>query len=158
MRKLLVIICLTLIVNYGMAQKRYWFFPPNYVDMSTGLVYPLPNTNISGQSYTNFLDFANGSSSTISGIPLNKATDYTYTVASGGYQYRASNGIINSNGSLGFYLNNGAIVFPGKTIRYTNAYYDDPVLIPVPGKCNTYFLIYKAVNNVLYYKEFTQHL
>jgi Secretion system C-terminal sorting domain len=151
MRNLLVIICLTLIVNYGMAQKRYWFFPPNYVDMSTGQVYPLPNTNIAGQTYTNFLDLVNGSSSTISGVPLNKATDNTNI----GYNYRASNGIINSNGSLGFYLNNGAIVFPGKTVYYTGTYYDDLPIIPVPGKCNSYFLIQKAVNNVLYYKEFT---
>lgn len=117
------------------AQNRYWVFPPNYVDFYTGQVLPLPNTAISPATNVSFVDIISGTTSTTSGAPLNKATDYTYLTQ------RASNGVFNEAGELQYYLNNKAYVTAGKTIVYKSYYGEDLPLLPVPENCDYYYLI-----------------
>lgn len=117
------------------AQNRYWVIPPNYVDFYTGQVLPLPNTAISPATTVDFVDLISGTSSTISGIPLNKGTDYTYL------GLRSSNGVFYKSGDLRYYLNNKAFVTSGNTIVYKSSYSEDLPILPVPNNCDYFFLI-----------------
>jgi hypothetical protein len=151
--KIFIVICLTLFVRPTFSQNRYWVIPPSYVDFYTGQVLSLPNTAVSPATTVSFTDLVNGGIGTLSGTPLNKGTDYIYSNS------KSSNGILNSSGSLSFYLNNGAFAAPGRTILYSGQYLDDLPIIPVPGNCNHYFLVsgitYTSPNSVINYKEIT---
>lgn len=147
MRIMKTLLQLTVVLFAGMAisthaQNRYWVFPPNYVDFYTGQVLPLPNTAIAPATTVDFVDLIAGSSGTISGIPLNKGSDY-YNVNDGLFNstYKSSNGIFNELGELQFYLNNKAYVTNGKTVIYRDRYQDALPILPVPQSCDYFYLI-----------------
>lgn len=119
------------------SQNRFWVIPPKYVDMYTGQVYDLPSTeSISNPGYIQLYDPINVVFTPYS--PLTKENDYLFALDD---IYRASNGILNSDGSLVFFLNNQAIETPGVRNIHMERYYDDLPIIPVPGKCGSYFVI-----------------
>lgn len=135
---------LTVVLFAGMAisahaQNRYWVIPPNYVDFYTGQVLPLPNTAIAPATTVDFIDLVAGSSGTISGVPLNKGTDYTYQGLQPGL--RVANGLFDQSGVLQYYLNNRAYVTFGKTVIYKNGYEDVLPILPVPQTCDYFYLI-----------------
>lgn len=150
----LFITCLlgTVIVTAN-AQNRYWVIPPNYVDFYTGQVLPLPNTAVSPATTVSFVDLVAGSSTTISGTSLDKGTSF---ISSSGKR-KSSNGYFSDTGDLQFYLNNKVFVTTGKTILYTSEYSDDLPIIPVPGKCNYFFLVSDwSPQGTLNYKEISK--
>lgn len=149
----------------GLAQNRYWVFPPNYVDIVTGQVYSLPSTATEGTSTTSFVDLINGTTTTIPSVSLSKANSYvgTYPTTGGvGIENRnpkTANGIFADDGSLRFYLNNKVFVAEGKTVLYTASHTDDAPIIPVPGKCGYYYLIQgraTGAESTLYYREISE--
>jgi hypothetical protein len=152
--RVLLIVGVLCYANVALGQNRYWIFPPNYVDFYTAQVLPLPNTAIAPATTVSFLDLANGSvSSPIPGTPLSKQSSYPSIVLSKEGQ-RVSNGLIKADGTLDFYLTNGAFSTFGKTIVHSRVFNSEMPIIPVPQKCDYYFLITDVVENgTINYKE-----
>jgi hypothetical protein len=152
--RVLLIVGVLCYASDSLGQNRYWVIPPNYVDMYTGQVLPLPNTAIAPATTVDFLDLANGSAGTvIPGTPLSKQSSYPPLVPTKQGQ-RASNGLMKSDGTLDFYLTNTVFATLGKTIAHNRVFNTEMPIIPVPQKCGYYFLITDVTGDgLINYKE-----